>query len=285
MKKEPTRLNPTKKISYDKLGDEDLIRPIIQFLKHAANYHIGPDGKVHTTMWGVEPDTPWIHNNSDPAKDCGLWHNIMFDLYGFIPTPCMECWKLVVVMDTVEQLFDMDEMQVELGEYSKCGIEVRDYTPRLYGAYFYNSSLDDGQERYHQVIHAIKNRPILAPLLDDRDDDGFPKKVFLKRSCTEFERKFPKSNNWVATAEQVEMEKKIIDLFDRSFPLSQQLPNQKPHVYRKWIEFAAAHGDKTYMKFTDGKPLFPAPVTYHKLDLTKLDKIQQHNSYIADETA
>jgi hypothetical protein len=275
---EPTRLNPVKKISYDKLGDEDLIRPLITFLQRTSNYHIGSDGRVHTTMWGVEPDTPWIHNHSDSNKDCGLWHNVMFDLYGFIPTPCMECWKLVVSMDTVEQLFDMDEMQRELMEFSKCGIEVRDYTPRLYGAYFYNSSVDEGQERYSQVISAMKDRPLLAPLLEPKDEDGYPRNILLKRACTEFERKFPKSNNWVATPEQVEMEQRIIDLFDRDFPLSQQLPNQKHHVYRKWIEFAACHGDRTYMKFNDEKPLFPAPVTYHKIDLTKLNKVPQHNS-------
>jgi len=275
MTKEPTRLNP---ISYDKLGDEDLLRPIIGFLQRSSNYHLGEDGMVHTTMWGVEPDTPWVHNYSDPKKDCGLWHHIMFDLYGFIPTLCMECWKIVVIMDTVEQLFDMDEMQRELGEFSKCGIEVRDYTPRLYGAYFYNDSIEQGQERYHQVVAAMKKRPILASLLEEKDEDDFPKKIILKRGCTEFERKFPKSNNWVATEEQVEMEKRIIALFDRDFPLSHQLLNQKPHVYRKWIEYAASHGDKTYLKFNDGKPLFPGPVTYHKIDLTKLNKIPLHTS-------
>jgi hypothetical protein len=285
MTKEPTRLTPAKKISYDKLGDEDLIRPIVMFLRESANYHIGDDGKVHTTMWGVEPDTPWSHNSSDSEKDCGLWHNIMFDLYGFIPTPCMECWKLVVAIDTVEQLFDMDEMQAEMDYFSKCGIEVRDYVSRLYGAYFYNDSLDEGQERYHQVIDAMEKRPILAPLLEPKDEDGYPRNVILKRACTEFERKFPKSNNWVATEEQVEMEKKILDLFDRDFPLSHQLPNQKHHVYRKWIEFAASHSDKTYLKFTDNKPLLPPPVTYHKLDLTKVKKVKQHNSYLQDETA
>ena len=270
MQKEPERLNPD---LYKQWGDEDLIRPIIPFLQRTANYYMGGDGRVHTTMWGPESDTPWSHNTSDSGRDCGLWHNIMFDLYGFIPTPCMECWKVVVAIDTVEQLFDMDKMQQGLKEHSKCGIEVRDYVPRNYGAYFYNASVDEGQRRYRQVVDAISERPLLKVLLEPVDEDGYPKKVILKRGCTEFERKFPKSNNWVATAEQVQVEQGIVELFDRDFPLSEQLPMQKLHVYRKWIEFAVAHGDMTYLKFTDGKPMFPPPVTYHKLDLSTLAKI------------
>jgi hypothetical protein len=65
--------------AYKIWSNEDLIRPIIPLMTQSGNYYMGADGKIHTAVWGVQPDTPWVHAQSDDSKDCGLWHQIMFD--------------------------------------------------------------------------------------------------------------------------------------------------------------------------------------------------------------
>ena len=35
-------------------------------------------------------------------------------------------------------------------------------------------------------------------------------------------------------------------------------------VYRRWIEWAAEHGDETYLEYTDGRPLYVPSVRYER---------------------
>ncbi|MHA2067618.1 MAG: hypothetical protein ACXABY_24910, partial [Candidatus Thorarchaeota archaeon] len=91
-------------------------------------------------------ETPWDHAMHGTSKRCGLDHHVLFDIYGVIPHRCLDCWKCCVTIDTFEDLMKVQALQREQArEHNmpcKCGIEVRDYTPKHYGAYYYSDSLD-----------------------------------------------------------------------------------------------------------------------------------------------
>jgi hypothetical protein len=205
-----------------------------------------------------------------------LWHQIIFDLISlkqpaekqFVPRNCLSCWKVVVKPRTLEQLFHLLELQKASGRPSKCGIEPRESVNGLYGGYFYNRSIDAGLECYYAVSEMMTADTVLAPLLDEVDDDGKTTRLILKRACTEFEHAVGPSDKWPEDYNSVSPEQAAIeDIVERWVATDDvvraQPENVKWNVMRRWIEWAWMHGDPTYAKFTGGKPLYPPYVTYH----------------------
>jgi hypothetical protein len=244
---------------YDMLKNSDVVswlEPLRR--KHGWRWRPG-DLKLELRS-GVAPVLPW-HYTVSGKQDCFIWTNLMFDNMGskssfqFIPEYCHGCYKVVARPKTVVQLFAIEKLQMELGRPAKCGIEVRDYTPALYGAYWYNRGVEAGRECYKAVREAIDNDPILGPEID----------VYLKHACTEMERKYGDSDKWdEITDEQREIEKLIQEHIVYDPTLQDQPQHFLRHTHRRWIEWAFQHGDESYMVFTGGKPLERPPVTYHE---------------------
>ncbi len=261
---------------YGQLAKSDIITPVTGMF--SSGWMMDDDGVAKPLSdSAMEVVTPWIHPVPGKDKDCGLWHTIMFDEYHILPSPCMECWKVVVTPQTITELFRLHDFQSGIveglskgpagldrgcGHPCKCGIEIRPYTSKLYGGYFYNSSLDEGMECYQWV------RKEMTALF------GEGIKVILKRACTEFEMAFGPSNKWFVSEEQLDKEEQIMNLFDRRN--SANPPRQpsvlSPSIKKRWIQWAFQNGDNTYRELTNGEPLYYEAVTYHELDLSKIRK-------------
>ncbi|ACL06232.1 hypothetical protein Dalk_4554 [Desulfatibacillum aliphaticivorans] len=244
---------------YSKLDKNDLVsrlRPLFNM-----GYTINDRGVFERMTKGVAWITPWHHVKSAHNKRCNLDHHIIFDHFGFIPSRCMECWKVVVNPRTVKELFLLLEVEKGLGLASKCGIEVRDYTHALYGGYFYGNSVEEGRNIY-EIVRAAVNEHISPEI-----------PVVLKRGCTEFEMKFWPSVSWFITDENREMETYIEDRVEDPKRVLQGQPDHLlDHIHRKWIKWAFAHGDSTYKEFTNGEPLYPETVKYHEGDIDEIKR-------------
>jgi hypothetical protein len=153
---------------------------------------------------------------------------------------------------TLKDLMELKETQRILDVPGKCGIELRPYTHRLYGGYFYTNSLDEGQTRYEEVRKILPKRF----------------KMLLKRGCTEMEMVGGPSDWWVIADNHLELDAKI----DTYCKLDAEVLNKAMgdlsynKIMQLWVDWAYAVGDETYKEFTDGMPLYPAPVTYHEKD-------------------
>jgi len=198
---------------------------------------------------GMIWNTPWVFaGDRMPQCECILAHQVILKYFNFIPSRCMTCWKVVARPRTVEELFKVSDFQQTSPRPSKAGIEIRTFVHGLYGAYWYNMTIEQGFECKRYVENAFPDIPVI-----------------LKRGCTEFERKFGTSHLWQAFPEEEDLEallksKLVIeDAFDPKQPASVVL-----HTKRKWIEFAYEHGDGTYSKFTSGIPVQPEMVTYYE---------------------
>lgn len=242
---------------YQHCIDEDVISQFEVLLRQGGYYLRDVDGKFEATThlgW----DTPWWHIRHRGDLDCNLWHRIMFDAMGqkFVPSNCMNCYKVVVRPRTLRELFALANLQqTQTVRACKCGIEIRPTVHGLYGGYFYNQSLDEGLDCYQEIAQLVANDPGLGPNV----------KVILKRACTEFEHKFPESSKWRITLEQKHWEAMINKWFVRDSKNREQPSHCIKHVHRKWIEWAYANGDPTYADFTQGKPLYEPYETYHHL--------------------
>jgi hypothetical protein len=209
---------------------------------------------------GVAPVLPWNYTVAG-KQDCYIWSCLMFEnpnikpTFQFVPEYCHGCYKVVVRPKTLVQLFALEKLQYELGRPGKCGIEVRDYTPALYGGYFYNRGLEEGQECYEAVREAVNKYPLLGEDVD----------VYLKHACTEMERKYGASDKWEeVTDAQKEVEQLIQDHIVYDPTIQDQPKHFLVHTHRRWIEWAFQHGDETYKTFTGDEPIETPPVTYHE---------------------
>jgi len=224
------------------------------------------DGKLYAKT-SLAWDTPWHHVHHAGNLDCHTWHRIIFDFVftavgkQFVPLNCHNCFKVVVRIPTLKALFALLNLQKRMGRPSKCGIEIRDTVFGLYGGYFYNWGLDAGLECYEAVRAEI----------DAEAGLGKDIPVILKRACTEFELKAGPSDKWEITPEQEQLEALVNRCFVRDIMHREQPAHAIANIHRKWIEWAYACGDLTYLEYTGGKPLYPPVVTYHHL-LEERDK-------------
>lgn len=243
---------------YQQLVSADVVSWVSELLdKHNYRWRF-EDGKIIAQLETGISSTPWHHVQHDHRLNCALWHQIMFSMVApktgklFVPSKCQNCFKVVVRPKTLAQLFALMELQKRLGRPCKCGIEVRESVPALYGGYFYNWGIEEGLQCYELVRQAVDADPRLGPDI----------KVLLKRACTEYEHACGPSDKWVVTPEQLHVEA-IVERWVLIENKEIRQPEKLIHrVHRRWIEFAYEHGDETYQQYTGGLPLYPPYKTY-----------------------
>lgn len=193
----------------------------------------------------------WVHTVQKPDKDCKTLL-LIFKAFDFIPTRCLSCWKVVVKPRTVVELFKLYNIQVELNEHCKCGIETdRPHVNALYGGYFYTDTKQEGMERCLQVRKAV--------------DEGIGKDVpvILKRYCTEMELKFGDSKGYQQPRAAKKWEAMVDKWFVKYPPGMNQSPIVVHDIMERWIHFAMQFGDQSVKEINNGEFLYSQPRTYH----------------------
>jgi hypothetical protein len=247
-----------------KWHETDIYRKLAKISALGFRWNPETNTLVHDGKPQVGIQTPWVHARGDWKYRCGFDHHILFNQFNVIAPSCLNCWKVCMGLPTFKDLMLMEEIQRQLPDDCpcKCGIEVRDYTPKEYGAYFYTRSLEEGRERYEQI------KDIVTKNFDNGKEiaDG----IVLKRGCTEFEMVQGPSNYWHLTPQQAELYEFIdAHVVDRRGHVNQQ-ESIKRYVKQNWILWAHSHGDFTYLPWNGGKKLFPDYVTYHTGDIDKI---------------
>ncbi len=245
---------------YSELDSKDIIDRLLPALSRGA-YIVKLNGMIESRFSeSSQFQSPWLHQKHSENLKCNLWHFMMFNHYGwFVPSQCQECWKVVVGPRSLSELWKLKDLQHTLDIPSKCGIEVREYTAKLYGGYFYNKGLYNGRACYKVVREAV----------NDAISPDVP--VLLKRACTEFEMAFPQSSTWQITDEQMAIEETLTDRIKESSNPVGQPDIVRTHIKRAWIHWAYFCADPTYKEFTDGKPLYPPYETYHDKTLEECE--------------
>lgn len=237
-------------MNMEKLDLVGKLRPLLD----RGGYILRPeDGKFVPRQSSMAHNAPWIYVKPDPKARCDLYHRVFFRILNHIHSYCRGCWKVVVRPQTLEQLFDLYELQRDLGVPCKCGTEHRSTVFGLYGGYFYCRTKEEGLMRIEQIR---KSYPYDVPII-------------LKRYCTEFELEGKPSNEVEeCTQEELDMEGYIESFFPRVYPSSIMPDHLIAAVMRRWIHYAYESGDETYKLFTNGEPLVPGYITYHNEELS-----------------
>ena len=234
--------------NYNEAIRDDILGPLDPFFDNRTLKY-KRDGSIVVNSI-INHDSPWHYVRAPGDKPCSILSRIIFPAFNFVPSRCQGCWKVVVRLRTLRELFQLEVLQEGCEFWCKCGIEIRPEVPANYGGYFYFNSSEEGIEGLIEV------RKMIAL--------GISKdiKVILKRGCTEMEAAFPNSSKWTVTDDQKRLEDKLFaKLVIPERPLI-QTPEQVRRVKMNWVEFAWKIGDSTYSDYTDGLPLMQPPVNY-----------------------
>jgi len=242
---------------YKRLVEDDIITKLEPYLPawhvNAKTHKLQPLGNAARI---VSSKVHWIFVSRDPYKRC-MFDTAVFKAFGFIPSRCLNCWKVVVKPKTLKQLWDVYQFQIKFTKgcvhekrFCKCGPEERPWVPQNYGAYFYASGKTQGLKRWEQIREAVDQ---IDPSID----------VVLKRFCTEFEIATGPSDKYESPAWAKERELRIYGNanLEEAEPLQPDLIKERN--IRFWIEHAWSVGDMTCLGFNGGKPLYNPSVTYH----------------------
>lgn len=215
---------------------------------------IDPDSKKIRKNAAIDPDVPWIYVNPNPELFC-MEFRAIFEGFGFICGPCLDCWKIVIAPNTFHQLIQLLDLEEEIIKehpdyWCKCGIEKRNFVPRNYGGYFYTRSEKEGQDRKKFITELVHRR--ISPKVN----------VSLKRYCTEFELSLGPSDKYKRPDTCEQREKDIWKDIEIQVGAIRQPQFVRDHVIKQWMIFAWGRGDMTVMKYNNGQPLFRPSVTY-----------------------
>lgn len=224
----------------------------------------------------MHPDPPWIYVKQSPNQNCNFWHKVLFDvIFGQskVPIQCQSCYKIVLEPRNIRELMATYIMQLKLNMPSKCGTEGdRGNTEKLYGAYWYTKSVEEGRAVYNKVKTELERgltyeMNILGVTIKEKFDDDIADRLILKRACTEYEQHCGPSDKWAYDEKQEEIEVLATNTFTQDTVVMQQTDHLLAHVFMTWIHNAAKWGDLEYKRYTNGNKLFAELLTYHDTPL------------------
>jgi hypothetical protein len=220
-------------------------------------------------------ETPWVHLKQSNHRRCKIYQDIFVGCLKVLPKQCVNCWKVVFRPQYIKDMLNliplMEGLVKKHGFCCKLGCEERTWTSGVYGkwglwgCYWYNDSKEDGLKCWKIVLDAISADESLRHLLDDRDEDGYPARLVLKRGCTEFElMEFGDSIAWTWTKEAQEWERVVWENLKEQDMSPVQGELIKNHVIDRWFKHAHHAGDPTVMEFNEGTMLWRSTRYYHK---------------------
>lgn len=251
MEKEKER---DKEFNYEELCFFDVLGPIRHLLDRGI-YWISKEGLIESRT-SISHESPWLFGARPDDRRCRFWGAVIFPFYGFVPKGCHNCWKVVGHPKNLEEAIEVWKFQKKLGLPSKTGMEQRNYSGHLSGwSSFWYAPLGGGLEGGRRFFESIKRA------LRKEFGSG-AMKIGLKKGCTEMEQKAGPTDQWEYRIDH-EIKEKLIEAayaptIDAEVPLMLEVS-----IKRQWIEWAATHGDMSYLKYTNGK-IFRSPVWYEE---------------------
>lgn len=273
---------------YEDLVKTNVLRPIIRELD-SGNMSIDPvTQRIDIKRISIAP-RPWLYGAIDVNRFCPIWEQIYFYKYGMIRSSCLGCWKVAYSPPNLIRAFETYDLLLRLGRQlipgsshtfkGKVGAERRPHSGNQggYTAMFYNPLGED-------LDFARRLRDILEKRIRSQVDADA--QLRLKRGCTEFEQRYAPSDQWDEFYEKYEWKRRerLVDRIVPHYPRGmreQDYAMMQIEVKQLMIEHAFEHGDLTYLKYTDGRPMIAPLVNYahsdHKSEYFKMGKYTPSN--------
>jgi len=208
------------------------------------------DGSLRFAKVG-QRSANWAMVPNGPPLDCLFLMYFAFRhayARSAVPQGCSACYKVSVAPRTLRQLVAAWGIAKRIECRSKWGVDLNNrLSQNIYAGYFFTDGLDMARMIFRIAREAIDNDPIL----------GSDIPMSIKRGCSEYEAALGPSDRYEFMPELAELEEYLKTRFRVCKP-----PGLPPVPLVHWIDTAFRVGDDTYLDFTGGKRLRPAPVSY-----------------------
>ena len=132
---------------------------------------------------------PWIFSGDGGQMICPLWQTLHWGTFQYLPAYCaFNCHKVMIIPNTVKELFEVHEFLEDYGFNSKAGLDMRPYTFGMLKAFIYCDNYKTAKHR-EKIAKSELNGCI----------------IFTKKGCTEFENKLP-SDKWKKVKPDINLE-------------------------------------------------------------------------------
>jgi len=213
---------------------------LLQFMQKDQGYHLSFDGVIKPKQ--DQPQKilgfPWVFSGEDGGKMiCPLWQTLYWNVFQIIPSHCISsCWKVVIIPNSVKELFEANQFLDDYNLTSKTGLDMRPYTFGMYKAFIYcDNEKTAGTYEKHAKGELTGCR------------------IFKKKGCTEFENK-ARSDTWEPGQYQHLFEKALQQDVDHGYfgfgkerlEKFYQPPWGKDIIKLHWAQSAYASGDPNW---------------------------------------
>ncbi len=188
-------------------------------------------------------------------------HFKVFNTFQSIPEFCFGCYKVYVeprtVVELIKLLLIFDSLELPADNTRKCMIEIRPKVTGAYKGYIYCNNFEEG----HDILDVVRT------VVGEKISRDVP--VSLKRGCSEFSIAHPSYGQMngrqppsMTYDEAWREHEDFVDdnLIGHEYPAVFDTHNhsgmtlEDALIMRKWLEYAAAIGDMTYLKVS-GTPV------------------------------
>ena len=150
----------------------------------------------------------------------------------------------------MRELVALYELAEQVECPSKCGLDFYNHHSQdVYAGYFYLKSLEEARHTFRTI----------RTLADDNPKLGSDVPIVIKRGCSNYEAARGPSDKYTFMAELQDIEAYLKGKFRLKKAEALTIAGT---IYGTWVPFAYQIGDNTYLDFTNGKLLYPKPLSY-----------------------
>lgn len=196
----------------------------------------------------------WVFGTKPPPFPCGKLMGFLFNQAynkSTVPAGCRDCYKVQVRPVTLDQLMATQHLAHALPYAYKAGASLNlRYQEGPYRTLFYLDGLAQAHEAYQQVRERVDDTPGLGRNVE----------VIIKRGCTTYENHCGPSDRFTFRDDLQAVENALLMHLR---PIQSSAPQPVATILLNWVQIAYQVGDDSYRNFTQGRLLYPSPVTYN----------------------
>lgn len=199
----------------------------------------------------------------DAAKGGCAQYAALFTDFDVIPKYCFDCYKVVLELSTVVELFKLllifERIELPRDNSRKCIIDTRKFSAAKYKGFIYCRGIEEANELCHLMQKEVADN--ISPDI----------KIKVQRGCSEYSQKYPEyaqissgenkfkyKKNWRFYEDFVDKHYVFegnVDCFDEDGKGTD--PLREIPAFQFWLKFAASIGDTSYLVLTKGKAISP----------------------------
>lgn len=216
------------------------------------------DTRLHMQVFRGKAMRYWTDAPKHGCKRCMA----LFNDYDVIPKYCFDCYKVLITVQSVLQLFKLlmlfDKIELSDNNSRKCMIDSRRLSSDVYKGFVYCRGLDEAKDICKIIDQSVSTN--ISPTAT----------VIVKRGCSEYSAKYPEytkyesydfqyKDSWTFYEEYVDkywiFYDQYLDTYDEDGKGTD--PMREILAFQWWLRYAATIGDVSYMKVNGDKKLQP----------------------------